>query len=283
MAVRGRKLSVRNTTITQHLRDEGRPLATTDFFGVPVKALRYDEAFDLVRSWVALRTGRYVCFAAVATVIQAHDSPGFRVAVADADLVLPDGMPIVWFMRRTSHPRQERLCGPDLIFRLCADAARNRIPVGFYGSTPQTLALIRNRFAQRWPDLDIRYAYSPPFRPLTEAEESAILEDINASGIGLLFVGLGCPKQEDWMSRVRDRSRVVMFGIGGAFDVAAGTHPAPPRWVQKMGLQWAYRVRQEPRRLWRRYLYQNARFCWLVLKETMSRAVSSGRSRSRQS
>jgi N-acetylglucosaminyldiphosphoundecaprenol N-acetyl-beta-D-mannosaminyltransferase len=236
--------------------------------------MRYEEVFDLVRRWAERRAGRYVCFAAVATVIQARDLPEFRAAAAGADLVLPDGMPVVWFLRRAGHPDQQRLCGPDLIFRLCADAARHQIPVGFFGSTPETLRLIHDRFVERWPALKIGYMHSPPFRPLTESEESAILDDINHSGIGLLFVGLGCPKQEIWMARVRDRSQVVMFGIGGAFNVAAGTHPAPPHWVQRMGLHWVHRIAQEPLRLWRRYLSQNARFCGLFLKDLVSRAAS---------
>jgi N-acetylglucosaminyldiphosphoundecaprenol N-acetyl-beta-D-mannosaminyltransferase len=250
------------------------PPAATDFLGVPVHPVRYDQAWDLIRCWAEQRVGRNVCFAAVAVVIHAHDLPDFRLALTTADLVLPDGMPAVWWMRRSGHPDQQRLCGPDLIFKLCGDAASGKIPVGFLGSTPETLRLICQNFRERWPDLDIRYAYGPPLGPLTEAEDSSILDEINKSGTRLLFVGLGCPKQEQWMVRVRSRSQVIMIGIGAAFDVAAGTRRVPPLWVQRMGLQWAYRLGQEPRRLWRRYLRENTRFFCMLVRHWLSRSTS---------
>ena len=248
----------------------GTPPAALDFFGIAVHPVRYDQAWELIRSWTDQRIGRCVCLAGVPTVIHARDLPDFRIAVAAADLMLPDGMPVVWSMRRAGHPDQQRLCGPDLIFTLCRDAAGARISVGFLGSTPETLRLICQNFRDHWPDLDIRYAHSPPFRPLSEAEETSILDDVNKSGIGLLFVGLGCPKQELWMARVRDRSQVVMFGFGAAFDIAAGTQRVPPMWVQRMGLQWVYRLGQEPRKHWRRYLVGNARFFWILGRHWIS-------------
>lgn len=262
----------KSTVLESGSSEAGIPPPPGDVFGVPVHAVEYGQVWNLVHRWAAERTGRYVCFAAVATVIHARDMPAFRGALEGADLVLPDGMPVVWALRRAGAPDQVRLCGPDLIFWLCADAARERVPVGFFGSRPEVLRRIDERLRQRFPALEIRYSHSPPFRPLTDDEESRILDDIRRSGIGVLFVGLGCPKQELWMARVKSRAGVVMLGIGGAFDVAAGTHPVPPPWVQRMGLQWLHRLRQEPRRLWRRYLVQNTRFAWMVIRRRLAGA-----------
>jgi N-acetylglucosaminyldiphosphoundecaprenol N-acetyl-beta-D-mannosaminyltransferase len=211
-----------------------------------------------------------VFFAAVASIIEAQDVPAFRESLASADLILPDGMPVVWTLRCAGVSGQPRLCGPDLMFSLCADAERRQIAIGLYGSTPEILGRIRQRLGERFPTLQIRYSYSPPFRALTTEEECRVLEDIHRSGVGLLFVGLGCPKQEIWMARVKARSEVVMFGVGGAFPVAAGIHALPPSWVQRIGLQWAFRLSQEPRRLWRRYLFHNARFFWIVVRRGLA-------------
>lgn len=239
----------------------------------------YGQVWGLVHRWTAERSGRYVCFAAVSTIIHARDLPPFRSAIAGADLVLPDGMPVVWTLRRSGSAGQARLCGPDLLFRLCADAQREQVAVGFFGSSPAALRRIKEHLAGRFPALQIRYSYSPPFRPLTADEETRALDDIRQSGIGLLFVGLGCPKQEMWMAKVARGSGVVMFGVGGAFDVAAGTHPVPPRWVQRLGFHWLHRLLQEPRRLWRRYLFQNTRFAWIVIRHWLSAAGDARRER----
>jgi len=269
--------AVRHLSVQEAISEQpGSPPPARDVFGIPVHPVDYDQVWGLVDRWAAERTGRYVCFAAVSTIIHAQDLPEFRSAVAGADLVLPDGMPLVWALRRSGVARQPRLCGPDLVFRLCADAERQHIPVGFYGSSPETLRRIEERLGQRFRALRIRYAHSPPFRPLTEDEESRVLDDIHRSGIGLLFIGLGCPKQELWMARVKARSRVVMFGIGGAFDVVAGTQRVPPLWAQRVGLHWLHRLWQEPRRLWRRYLFQNTRFAWIVVRHWVSATTPRG-------
>lgn len=247
------------------------PPDARELLGIALHALDYPQVSALVRSWAAARSSRYVCFAAAATVIHARDSAAFRASVLGADLVLPDGMPLVWLLRRGGAPRQPRLCGPDLIFRLCADAERHGIAVGFYGSTPATLRGIEASLRARFPALTVGYLHSPPFRPLSRAEQDRVVEDIARSGIGFLFVGLGCPKQELWMATMRGRVPAVMFGVGGAFEVAAGRQATPPAWMQRSGLHWLHRLAQEPRRLWRRYLVQNPRFLWLLLRRALSR------------
>jgi N-acetylglucosaminyldiphosphoundecaprenol N-acetyl-beta-D-mannosaminyltransferase len=224
----------------------------------------YEEATEKVLAWAAAEESRYVCVANVHMVMEAHDDPSFRALVNAADLVTPDGMPLVWMLRKLGYPHQERVCGPELTSRVCAEAARRGAPVGFYGGHPEALkALVRNLSA-RFPGLRVVYAYSPPFRPLTPEEDERVTEEINASGARILFVGLGCPKQEWWMAEHKGRVRAVMLGVGAAFDFHAGRVRQAPVWMQRAGLEWLFRLVQEPRRLWRRYLKHNPRFLLLA-------------------
>lgn len=229
----------------------------------------YAEATAKVLSWAQAGESRYVCVANVHMVMEAHDDPHFRALVNAADLVTPDGMPLVWILKRKGFPRQERVYGPELTLRVAEEAARRGVPVGFYGGHPEALeALVRNLKA-RFPGLQVAYAYSPPFRPLTPEEDREVVEAINASGARILFVGLGCPKQERWMAEHKGKIRAVMLGVGAAFDLHAGRVRQAPRWMQRAGLEWLFRLLMEPRRLWRRYLKHNPRFMLLALQELL--------------
>lgn len=232
-----------------------------------VDAVNLEEASSRILSWAREARGRYVCAANVHTVMVAHDDPAFREVVNGADLVVPDGMPLVWMLRWQGRQGQSRVYGPDLMLQLCAMAAEQSIPVGFYGGTVEALRRLVERLQQRFPPLRVVYAYSPPFRALTPTEEEAIREEIGRSGARLLFVGLGCPKQERWMARQRPYLPVVMVGVGAAFDFLAGLKPQAPRWMQRLGLEWLFRLASEPRRLARRYLYHNPRFVVLALRQ----------------
>lgn len=245
--------------------------AQIDHYGSRVDGITYDQVFDLIKTWAANREGRRICLAGVPTVLFSRDPDPFREAHGSADLVLPDGMPSVWALRRSGFPDQQRLCGPDLVFWLCRDAATHRIPVGFYGSDNATLGDIRQNLERLYPTLDIRYTHSPPFEPMSFEEERCDMDDINQSGARILFVGLSCPKQELWMARQCNRSEVLMIGIGGAFDVAAGHQSMPPIWMQRVGLHWLYRLIMEPRRLWKRYLVQNSLYLLVVLSDWLRR------------
>jgi N-acetylglucosaminyldiphosphoundecaprenol N-acetyl-beta-D-mannosaminyltransferase len=197
-------------------------------------------------------------------VMEAHDDPKFRDLVNGADLVVPDGMPLVWALRRQGLPWVDRIYGPDLMLEACFLASRRGILVGLYGSTPEVLRRLATNLQERYPGLIIAYAFSPPFRALTPEEDAEILEDLRRSGIGLLFVGLGCPRQETWMAQRRGQVPAVMLGVGAAFDFHAGTLPQAPGWMQRAGLEWLFRFKQEPRRLWKRYLKHNTRFLALL-------------------
>jgi N-acetylglucosaminyldiphosphoundecaprenol N-acetyl-beta-D-mannosaminyltransferase len=150
---------------------------------------------------------------------------------------------------------------------VCEAAAKEGIPVGLYGGTPAALETLQRAYRERFSRLQIAYAYSPPFRPLTTEEDEAVVQAINASGARILFVGLGCPKQELWVAEHRGRVRAVMMAVGAAFDFHSGRVRQSPRWMQRAGLEWLFRLLMEPRRLWRRYLKHNPRFVWLVLQQ----------------
>lgn len=238
---------------------------------VGVDAVTPEEAVAQILRWAQAGQGRYVCVANVHMVMEAHDAPDFRAVVNGADLVVPDGMPLVWMLRGQGVRGQPRVYGPALTLALCAAAAREGVPVGFYGSTPATLEALVARLRAHFPGLRVAYAYSPPFRPLTVEEEAAVRAEIRRAGVRLLFVGLGCPRQERWMARQRAHLPVVMVGVGAAFDFLAGRKPQAPRWMQQMGLEWLFRLLTEPRRLWRRYLYHNPRFVVLALRQVLCR------------
>ncbi|MDJ0848761.1 MAG: WecB/TagA/CpsF family glycosyltransferase [Myxococcota bacterium] len=233
--------------------------------GMRVDATSYAETAGLVHDLAAAGAGGMVCVATTHMVMEAFDSPGFRRIVNAADRVTPDGVPLVWALRAMGVSGATRVYGPTLMPEVCARAAASGIPVGLYGGTPEVLALLRAELRRRFPALEIPFGYSPPFRPLTEEEDREVVDTIAASGVRILFVGIGCPRQEHWMAAHRDRVDAVMIGVGAAFDFLAGVKAQAPRWLQDAGLEWLFRLVHEPRRLWRRYLVGNARFVFHFL------------------
>jgi N-acetylglucosaminyldiphosphoundecaprenol N-acetyl-beta-D-mannosaminyltransferase len=225
-----------------------------------VDATSYDDATRRVLEWARSGESRYVCLATVNNVMEAVDSAEYRRVMNSADLVTPDGMPLVWGLRLQGAPSAGRVYGPDLTPAVLAAAECERIPVGFYGGTPEVLGKLLAAVRRRFPALDVAYAWPPPFRPLTPAEDERVTREINASGARIVFVGISSPKQDRWMAAHRGRIGAVMLGVGAAFDFLAGAKPQAPRWMQSSGLEWLFRLATEPRRLWRRYLKQNPRF-----------------------
>jgi len=235
--------------------------------GSRVDPISYTQTVQHVVAWAQKHESRYVCVANVHMLMEAHDSPEFQRVVNDADLVTPDGMPLVWMLRRLGYSQQERVYGPDLTLKLIDAVATQDIGVGFYGGTTETLAQLTTSFKERYPNLKIKYSYSPPFRQLTSEEDESVILAVNASEVEILFIGLGCPKQEHWMAAHKGRIQAVMLGVGVAFDFHAGNKQQAPLWMQRSGLEWLFRFLQEPSRLWRRYLYQNPRFMVLALMQ----------------
>ena len=229
----------------------------------------YSDCIQLILSWVLGGESRYACIANVHTIMEAYDSVVFRRLVNNADLVTSDGMPLVWMMRAKGVKRQERVYGPTLMLKVIESAARENVPVGFYGSAPKVLESLVHRMQARYKGLKVAFSCSPDFRPMSPEEDASIIEKINQSGTRILFVGLGCPKQEYWMAEHRGRVNAVMIGVGAAFDFHSGVKPQAPAWMQRVGLEWLFRLAVEPRRLWKRYLYHNPRFMVLAVGELL--------------
>jgi N-acetylglucosaminyldiphosphoundecaprenol N-acetyl-beta-D-mannosaminyltransferase len=242
--------------------------------GMRVDATSYQHATAEILRWGSLGESRYVCVATVNNVIEAYDDPAYLQVMDGADLVTPDGVPLVWALRLLGVEGATRVYGPDLTPLLCERAAALGIPVGFYGSEPEVLDDLTARLVRRYPGLEVAYAYSPPFRPLTPAEDGRVADSINRSGAQLLFVGLGAPKQERWMAAHRGRVAAVMLGVGAAFDFLAGRKRQAPAVLQRLGLEWLFRLVHEPRRLWRRYLYRNPRFVALFTAQLLRQRLA---------
>ena len=232
--------------------------------------LDLDRAIASIDSLATRGQGGYVCFSTVHMVMESYDDPDFGAKVNAADLIITDGMPLVWMQRRQGRPEAQRIRANDLMIALCEHAAASGRSVGFYGGKQEVIDAIKERAGRELPNLNIVYAYSPPFRPLTDDEDAAIVDEINEASPDLLFTGLGCPKQENWMAAHRERLRSVMLGVGASFDFYAGNVRECPEWIGRLGLEWLFRLTQEPKRLWRRYLILNPRFMFLAAMQLIN-------------
>ncbi len=210
------------------------------------------------------KIGGYVCVSTVHMVMEAYDDAEFAKMVNAADVIITDGMPLVWMQRMQGAKTANRLRGNDLMIMLCEVAEKRGLKVGFYGGAQNTIDLLLKRAKADLPNLEIAYSFSPPFRDLSDEENSKIIEEIKNSGAQILFVGLGCPKQEKWMAANKTKISAVMLGVGAAFDFYAGNLKESPEWIGNLGFEWLYRFFQEPKRLWRRYLILNPRFVWIA-------------------
>jgi N-acetylglucosaminyldiphosphoundecaprenol N-acetyl-beta-D-mannosaminyltransferase len=208
----------------------------------------------------------YVCFANVHMIIEAHHDPEFSKVVNDADIVTPDGRPLSIYMNLFYKMQQERVPGMDLMPILLQEAEKRMKSVYFYGSSNEILELIVKRANKELPDLKISGTYSPPFRQLTNKEKEDIVNKINSAQPDLVFVALGCPKQEKWMAEHKGKINSCMLGVGQAFNVYAGIEKRLPKWMRDLSLEWTYRLVLEPKRLWKRYLVTNSLFLILFIR-----------------
>lgn len=236
-----------------------------------IDALTWDEALARISDWASRRESRYVCICNVHSVVTAHDDAAFRGVVNQADMATPDGMPVAWMLRKAGFAEQQRINGPDLMWKYCGLAANTGQKIFLYGSTEAVLVGLEEKLKSEFTGLEIAGTLSPPFRALTEAEDRDIVDSINASGAGVVFVSLGCPKQEHWMAGKRGKIDAVMIGVGAAFEYHAGTIERAPLWMQDSGLEWLFRLASEPRRLWRRYMYTNVAFVMKAAPQLFNR------------
>ncbi len=228
--------------------------------GLRVSAVDPTVAVQSVVDWASGSGARRVAVANVHMIMEAWDALAFREIVDSCDLVVPDGMPLVWALRALGVAGARRVRGPDLVLRVCRAAREQGLSVGLYGGSEPTLHCFEGFLAAEFPGLLVGCAIAPPFRPLTQEEDEQVVSSIRESEIRILFVGLGCPKQERWMAAHRDVLDCVMIGVGAAFDLYGGKTRHAPTWMQSAGLEWLFRLATEPRRLWKRYLKHNPRF-----------------------
>lgn len=239
--------------------------------GVMIDAVDWPQAIERIEGWAAQRRSTVVAICNSHSVVTAAEDPELAQALAEADMATADGMPVAWMMRQLGHPTQQRINGPDLMLRYCETAERTGTSIFLYGSTDEVLERLTARLRMLFPGLRIAGRYSPPFRPLTAVEDKDICSRIADSGAGVVFVSLGCPKQEKWMSAHRGRIPAVMIGVGAAFDYHAGTLSRAPAWMRDSGFEWLHRLASEPRRLWKRYLVTNTLFTVRALSQLVGR------------
>lgn len=235
---------------------------STEVLGVPIALTDYQRTLDWIDGAIDAGHQGYLCVAPVNLVMLAQDDEAVASAVAGADFVVPDGQPLVWALRALGAERPSRVYGPDLMIEACQRAAQTGSKMYLFGGRNNgALVQLTLNLRRRFPGLQIVGGHSPPYRPATADEEIAIAEEINASGADIVWVGTGQPKQELWMAQMRPMLKApLLIGVGAAFDFHAGLVPQAPALLQEAGLEWAYRLAREPRRLWRRYLHYNPRF-----------------------
>jgi N-acetylglucosaminyldiphosphoundecaprenol N-acetyl-beta-D-mannosaminyltransferase len=239
-------------------------MRSVDVLSIPVNTGSYrDFLNNIVQSAVA-RESSYACIANVHTVIEARADSQFASVVSNARYVTPDGQPLAWAIRMLYGIKQDRVAGMDLLPDLLEECAHEQIPIFFYGGTADLLEKTKEYLYNRYPNLIISGMYSPPFRTLNAQEETQVIQTINESRTKLVFVVLGCPKQEKWMASMRGKIHAVTVGVGGALKVLIGDQRRAPRWMQHYGMEWAFRLLQEPHRLFRRYAVTNSVFLYLI-------------------
>jgi N-acetylglucosaminyldiphosphoundecaprenol N-acetyl-beta-D-mannosaminyltransferase len=243
-----------------------------DMFGVGVSATCYDEAVEAIAQSAAAGGGGVATFLAVHGIVCAATDAQYRERVNRCQIVAPDGQPVKWAMNFFhSAGLLDRVYGPEILRRVCKRCERDGLSVFFCGSTPQVLALLASRIREMYPNLVIAGVESPPFRPMTVEENGALCTKINQSGAAVVFIGLGVPRQEIFADSNRDKIRAIQLCVGAAFDFQAGTKKTAPVFMQRWWLEWLFRLYQEPRRLWKRYLFSNTVFIGLVIKNMLGR------------
>ena len=247
--------------------------------GSPVTDLPFDNQIALMMDWAQARLSKVICIANVHMLVEAHRKPAFGAVLKGADLVTPDGVPLVWMLKLMGSVDRNRVAGFDVVMALCLHASVERVGVFFLGSEPAILQKMRVRLDREFPNMPIAGMEPLPFRPMTTSEDEAIVQQINRSGAGIVLLSLGCPKQEIWMSEHRGRIKAVMLGVGGVFPVYAGIQRLAPPFIRKIGMEWLYRLIQEPRRLFWRYASTNPLFVWLAIIQLATNRRSNSRTR----
>lgn len=239
---------------------------TCEVLGVNYTVTTISEAVNKVMASIEKLKGQYICFSNVHTTVMAHDDEKYRNILNQAAYVFPDGNPVAKRIATAGYPEVERVAGPDFMDQMFFATSNTDIKHYFYGSTEETIEKLKVQLEQNYPGIKIAGMVSPPFRALTPEEDEAAVQAINESGASLIWIGLGAPKQEKWMAAHKDKVNGVMLGVGAGFDFHAGTAKRAPVLIQKLGLEWLYRLLQNPGRLFKRYFVTNTKFLWLTKK-----------------
>ncbi len=249
------------------------PIKSCQIINTRLDGTSYQDACDRIEQWATEKKSCYIVAANVHVVMMGYWQKDYQKIINNAALVTPDGMPLVVGLKLLGIKGQSRVYGPDLMLAWCDRAANLGIPIFLYGGTPTMLSDLEQNLKKKFPGLIIAGSHSPPFRPLTEEEELRDRQLITASGAQVVFVGLGCPKQEQWMARQQGQLSAVMIGVGAAFSFHSGHVSQSPRWMMNLGLEWLYRLIKEPKRLWRRYLINNPSFVVLFSTQLVKKLL----------
>jgi len=248
-------------------------LKTGQVIGLPVTVGSAKNITEKIARIASMGHGGYVCVANVHMVTTAIRNEKLRKIMEKSLFVTADGLPLVWMLKQSGFKEAERVTGADLTLRLCETAADEKIFVYFYGGYPETIRSLKAFIVKRFPNLEVVGYESPPLLPLHPKPDQDVVARIIKSGAHIVFVGLGCPKQEHWMAEYTSYLSAILIGVGAAFDFIAGTTNRAPVWMQKCGLEWAYRLATEPQKMWKRYATTNPLFVWMFIKEYVKRKV----------
>ena len=247
--------------------EAGEDGVRVDVLGVGISVTSPRDALERLAGWIKDREARYVCVTGVHGVIESQSDPRLLDIHNESGLTIPDGMPMVWAGWYAGARELRLMRGTDFTLTVCEEAAARGWRVYFYGGEEGVPERLATALEARFPGLEVAGTYSPPFRPLSAAEDEGLVAEINGSGADIVFVGLSTPKQEQWMADHADRLQVgALIGVGAAFDVHSGTKVEAPRWLRPVGLEWVYRLFKEPRRLWRRYLFAVPKFVLSIFR-----------------
>ncbi len=244
-------------------------MKSVDICDVPISSVNIPQACEIINGWIRQRKKTYICVAPVSTIVDCQSDPEYKKILGNADMITPDGMPLVWMAKIMGDKNIARTYGPDLMLALCEKGKERGYKHYLYGGTKSTCSLLENVLKKKFSDINIS-GHAPPFKPSHAQEDQEVIDEINGSNADILWVGLGSPKQDYWMYEHRQKLNVpVMIGVGAAFDFIAGVKKQAPCWMQKCGLEWFFRFCNEPRRLWKRYLIGNTRFIYLLMKHVL--------------
>lgn len=247
------------------------PDGQSHVLGIRVDAVQIPDVIAEVETWIALRSKcRFIAVTGMHGITEAQHDSEFKMVLNSADMVVPDGMPLVWLARLYGHGLKRRVYGPELMLSFFEHTDHKGYRHFFYGGTLAVVELLTQKLRGRFNGFKIAGIHSPPFRPLTLEEDQQVVSDINQSKADVLWVGLSTPKQELWMHSHRGRLNVpVLIGVGAAFDINSGRKKQAPEWIREHGFEWLFRLLQEPRRLWHRYIVYGSQFIFYVVLELL--------------